>query len=163
MAEARFLRAYYYFELVKWFGDVPVALDPATGNPVDRRLLFGDQDRLDRTPKSVVYERIIEADLLYAAENLPYVQPETGRVTKGAAQALLGKVYLYQDKFSEAATVLEDLINNGPYALVTDYTTLFENDNENNIESIFEVQYTDAEGAGFGCLQCSVRKVDFVK
>ena len=74
----------------------------------------------------------IEADLIFAAENLPYVQTETGRATKGAAQALLGKVYLYQDNFSEAAEVLEDLIDNGPYGLVTDYTTLFENDNENN-------------------------------
>jgi hypothetical protein len=146
LAEATFLRAYYYFELVKWFGDVPLA--------VDRRLLFGDQDVVERTPKAEVYAQI-EADLIFAADNLPYVQPETGRVTKGAAQALLGKVYLYQDKFSEAATVLEDLINNGPYALVEDYSTIFANDNENNVESVFEVQYTDVEGAGFGCLQCS--------
>ncbi|MEJ2584141.1 MAG: RagB/SusD family nutrient uptake outer membrane protein [Robiginitalea sp.] len=155
LAEARFLRAYYYFELVKWFGDVPVLLDPETGDPVDARLLFGDQDVVDRTPAKVVYEKVIEADLIYAAENLPYVQTETGRATKGAAQALLGKVYLYQEKFPEAASVLEDLINNGPYDLVEDYTTLFENDNENNVESVFEVQYTDVEGAGFGCLQCS--------
>ena len=155
LAEARFLRAYYYFELVKWFGDVPVLLDPETGDPVDRRLLFGDQDVVDRISRAQVYEKIIEPDLIYAAGILPYIPTETGRATKGAAQALLGKAYLYQDKFSEAATVLEDLINNGPYALVTDYTTLFENDNENNIESVFEVQYTDVEGAGFGCLQCS--------
>ena len=67
----------------------------------------------------------------------------------------LGKVYLFQDKFSESATVLESVINNGPYDLLTDYNTMFENDNENNIESVFEVQYTDVQGAGFGCLQCS--------
>ena len=158
LAEATFLRAYYYFELVKWFGDVPLA--------VDRRLLFGDQDVIDRTPKEEVYAQI-EADLIFASETLPYVQSETGRATKGAAQALLGKVYLYQvrpgeesselgqQKLRNAATILEDLINSGPYALVQDYTTLFENDNENNIESVFEVQYTDVEGAGFGCLQCS--------
>lgn len=155
LAEARFLRAYYYFELVKWFGDVPVPLDSETGEPVDRRLLFGDQDVLDRIPKAEVYEKVIEADLIYAAGILPYVQPETGRATKGAAQALLGKVYLFQNKYNEAASVLEDLINNGPYALVQDYTTIFANDNENNAESVFEVQYTDVEGAGFGCLQCS--------
>ena len=47
------------------------------------------------------------------------------------------------------------MINSGPYDLVEDYATLFENDNENNVESVFEVQYTDLEGAGFGCLQCS--------
>lgn len=146
LAEATFLRAYYYFELVKWFGDVPLA--------VDQRLLFGDQDVVDRTPAAEVYAQI-EQDLLFAIDNLPDVQAETGRATKGAAQALLGKAYLYQDKFTEAANVLNDLVNSGTYDLLADYSTMFENDNENNIESVFEVQYTDIEGAGFGCLQCS--------
>lgn len=146
LAEATFLRAYYYFELVKWFGDVPLS--------VDKRLLFGDQDIAERTPKAEVYAQI-ELDLIFAAANLPAVQSETGRATKGAAQSLLGKVYLYQDKFAEAATVLEEVINSGPYDLVTDYNSIFEQEGENNIESVFEVQYTDVEGAGFGCLQCS--------
>lgn len=146
LAEATFLRAYYYFELVKWFGDVPLA--------VDKRFLFGEQDVVERTPKAEVYAQI-EQDLQFAAANLPFVQNETGRVTRGAAEALLGKVLLFQNKFSEAANVLEGLITNGPYDLVGDYSTIFENDNENNIESVFEVQYTDVEGAGFGCLQCS--------
>ena len=146
IAQARFLRAYYYFELVKWFGDVPLV--------VDKRFLFGDQFEVDRTPKAEVYAQI-EADLIFAADNLPSVQSEAGRVTKGAAQALLGKAYLYQEKFAEAAPVLEDLIATGPYDLVTDYGTIWEEAGENNIESVFEVQYTDKEGAGFGCLQCS--------
>lgn len=146
LGEATFLRAYYYFELVKWFGDVPLA--------VDQRLLFGDQDVVERTPATEVYAQI-EQDLLFAIDNLPDVQAETGRATKGAARALLGKAYLYQDKFTEAAAVLNDLINSGTYQLLADYSTMFENDNENNIESVFEVQYTDIEGAGFGCLQCS--------
>ena len=146
LAQARFLRAYYYFELVKWFGDVPLV--------VDQRFLFGDQFNVDRTPKAEVYAQI-ELDLIYAAENLPYGASQKGRVTKGAAQALLGKAYLYQDKFAEAATVLDNLILNGPYALVSDYNSIFETAGENNIESVFEVQYSEAEGAGFGCLQCS--------
>jgi len=146
LAEATFLRAYYYFELVKWFGDVPLA--------VDRRLVFGDQNTVERTPRSEVFTQI-ENDLIFAAANLPETQMQTGRVTKGAAQALLGKAYLYQDKFEEAAPVLDAVINSGVYDLITDYSTMFENDNENNIESVFEVQYTDVEGAGFGCLQCS--------
>ncbi|AXO79587.1 RagB/SusD family nutrient uptake outer membrane protein [Olleya aquimaris] len=146
LAQARFLRAYYYFELVKWFGDVPLI--------VDQRFLFGDQFEVDRTPKENVYAQI-ELDLMYASDNLPYMQSQIGRITKGAAQALLGKVYLYQEKFGDAALVLEDLITSGPYDLVADYSTIFENDNENNIESVFEVQYSDLEGAGFACLQCS--------
>ncbi len=146
LGQATFLRAYYYFELVKFFGDVPLA--------VDQRLLFGDQNTVDRTPAQEVYAQI-ELDLIFAADNLPLTQTQTGRVTKGAAQALLGKVYLYQNKFSLAAPVLDDVISSGVYDLVADYSTLFENDNENSIESVFEIQYTDLEGAGFGCLQCS--------
>lgn len=146
IAESTFLRAYYYFELVKWFGDVPLS--------VDQRLLFGDQDVVARTPRAEVYAQI-EQDLIFAVSVLPVTQTETGRATKGAAQALLGKVYLFQNKFDEAAVVLEDLIGSGSYDLLMDYTTLFENNNENNIESVFEVQYTDIEGAGFDCLQCS--------
>lgn len=146
LAETRFLRAYYYFELVKWFGDVPLS--------VDQRIFFSTSTEIDRTPKAEVYAQI-EADLVFAADNLPYTQAETGRVTKGAAQALLGKVRLFQNKFEEAASVLDNLIQNGPHDLQTDLSTLFENDNENTNESVFEVQYTDLEGAGFGCLQCS--------
>ncbi|EAQ41133.1 RagB/SusD family nutrient uptake outer membrane protein [Polaribacter sp. MED152] len=146
IAEATFLRAYYYFELVKWFGDVPLS--------VDKRIEFGEQFTIDRTPKAEIYTQL-EADLTFAAANLPYVQTQAGRVTKGAAQALLGKIYLFQQKYDEAATVLDDLILNGPYDLVTDYNTIFEEAGENNIESVFEVQYFEGQGAGFGCLQCS--------
>ena len=145
IGETRFLRAYYYFELVKWFGPIPLK---------ETRFELGDETSIPRSPVTDVYN-LIEADLKYAVDNLNYTAPEVGRVTKGAAQALLGKAYLYQDKFSEAAIVLDNLILNGPYDLLTDYETIFESSGENNIESVFEVQYTDVEGAGFECLQCS--------
>lgn len=145
LGQAKFLRAYYYFELVKWFGDVPLS--------VDKRIQFGDQFTIDRTPKADVYAQI-ELDLIYAADNLPAVQDLKYKATKGAAQSLLGKVYLYQDKFTEAADVLEDALA-GPYDLVADYNTIFEHAGENGIESVFEVQYTDVEGGSFECLQCS--------
>lgn len=146
LAEATFLRAYYYFELVKWFGDVPFV--------VDKRIQFGEQFNLDRTPKSEIYTQL-EADLIFAADNLPYIQETKGRVTKGAAQALLGKIYLFQQKYDEAAAVLDNLIQNGPHDLVADYNSIFEEAGENNIESVFEIQYFEDQGAGFGCLQCS--------
>ena len=146
IAEATFLRAYYYFELVKWFGDVPLS--------VDKRIQFGEQFSIDRTPSADVYAQI-EADLIFAADNLPLVQNTPGRVTKGAAQALLGKAYLYQQKYDEASGVLESVITSNTYDLVTDYNTIFEEAGENNIESVFEVQYFEGQGAGFGCLQCS--------
>ncbi|TWO34027.1 RagB/SusD family nutrient uptake outer membrane protein [Seonamhaeicola sediminis] len=147
IAQTRFLRAYYNFILVKWWGDVPML--------VDKRIQFGDQFTIDRTPKGEVYA-LIEEDLIFAAANLPYIQNETGRVTKGAAQGLLGRVYLYQDKFAEAADVLEDLINNGPHRLLTsdEYPNMFERDWENNIESVFEIQYSDVDGGSYDCFQC---------
>ncbi len=145
IGQTRFLRAYYYFELVKWFGDVPIA--------IDKRILFGEETSIDRAPKEDIYA-LIEQDLQFAADNLPATQTETGRITQGAARALLGKVFLFQDKFAEAADVLDQAIA-GPYDLVMDYASIFELEGENNIESVFEVQYTDEEGAGFGCLQCS--------
>lgn len=145
VAEARFLRAYYYFELVKWFGPVPVK---------ETRFNLGDETIIPRSPVEDVYA-LIESDLIYASNTLSYTAPQLGRATKGSAQALLGKAYLYQDKFSKASVVLEDLIQNGPYDLVSDYDTIFEEEGENSIESVFEVQYTDVQGASFDCLQCS--------
>ena len=146
IAEARFLRAYYHFELVKWFGPIPMK--------GDARFKLGDEKIIPRSSVEDVYASI-EADLIYAIANLNEVAPETGRATKGAAQALLGKAYLYQDKFVDASNVLEDLITDANYSLVTNYNSIFENSGENGSESVFEVQYTDTEGAGFGCLQCS--------
>lgn len=146
IAQTRFLRAYFHFELVKWFGGIPMK--------GDARFSVGDETSIPRSTPEEVYASI-EADLLFAIENLSEDAQEQGRVTKGAAQALLGKAYLYQGKNAEAATVLDALIQSGNYSLVANYNTIFENAGENGPESVFEVQYSDAEGAGFGCLQCS--------
>jgi len=146
IGEVLFLRAYYHFELVKWFGPLP--LKP------DQRFSLGDETTIPRSSVPEVYGQI-ESDLLYAIDVLPMEQEQTGRATRGAAQALLGKAYLYQEKFAEAAEVLEELIGEGPYRLVSDFNSIFEAEGENGPGSIFEVQYTDLEGAGFGCLQCS--------
>nr|WP_314895510.1 RagB/SusD family nutrient uptake outer membrane protein [uncultured Flavobacterium sp.] len=146
IAEARFLRAYYQFELVKWFGEIPMK--------GDARFKIGDEKTIPRSSVTEVYASI-EADLIYAAANLAPTASQKGRATKGAAQALLGKAYLYQNKFSLAATTLETLISSETYSLVTDYNSIFEEAGENGKESIFEVQYTDVEGASFDCFQCS--------
>lgn len=146
IAEVRFLRAYYHFELVKWFGGVPMK--------GDELFVIGDELTIPRSSIEEVYASI-EADLIFATENLNPVAPEVGRVTQGAAYALLGKAYLYQNKFPQAANALDQVINSGNYSLVENYSTLFEFEQENGAESVFEVQYTDVEGAGFGCLQCS--------
>lgn len=146
IAETRFLRAYYQFELVKWFGGIPMK--------GDARFKIGDEKTIKRATKEEVYA-VIESDLIYASQNLAAIPSQKGRATKGAALALLGKAYLFQNKFSQAASTLDGVITTGSYSLVTDYDSIFEMAGENNKESVFEVQYTDIEGAGFGCLQCS--------
>ena len=146
IGETRFLRAYYHFELVKWFGGIPLK--------GDTRFALGDETSIPRASVEEVYA-VIESDLLFAIENLSPTASQSGRATKGAAQALLGKAYLFQNKFSQAANVLESLIQSGNYSLVQNYNSIFEMPGENGAESVFEVQYTDLEGAGFGCLQCS--------
>jgi hypothetical protein len=146
IAEARFLRAYYQFELVKWFGGIPMK--------GDARFKIGDEKTVARSSAAEVYASI-EADLTFAAANLSPIASQKGRATKGAALALLGKAYLYENKFTQAATALDGVITSGKYSLQTNYDAMFELDGENGAESVFEVQYTDVEGAGFGCLQCS--------
>ncbi len=144
-AEASFLRAYYYFELVKFFGDVPLI--------VDKRLGAQEVTSLVRTPKNEVYSQI-EADLKYAAEHLDWTTPVKGRITKGAALSLLGKAYLYQNKFTEAANTLDQVIHEGPYTLFGDFSTLFRVASENNSETVFDIQYIGFLGGSYGCFVC---------
>ena len=131
--EIYFLRAYYYFHLVRYYGDVPLFLD--------KRLGLAESGTLQRSSKAEVYAAI-ETDLNNAIAVLPAVQVQKGRVTKYAAQALLGKVYLYQDKFTEAASVLEEVVN-GPFSLVSDFGSIFLQAGENGPESVFEIQYSN--------------------
>ena len=118
------------------------------------RISAGDETSIPRSSAAQVYA-LIESDLTFAVNNLDYSAPQTGRVAKGAAQALLGKAYLYQEKFVQAANVLDDLIESNAHALVLNYSDIFELSGENSVESVFEIQYSDGEGAGFECLQCS--------
>jgi hypothetical protein len=159
--EVYFLRAYYYFTLVKFFGDVPMF--------VDRRLTLSDSRALQKTAKAEVYAQI-ETDLNAAISVLPAVpvQVEKGRATKYAAQALLGKVLIYQDKFTEAATVLESVIQANAFTLVSDMKSIYLATGENGPESVFEIQYSNTSpyynwagylrGQGnYAVQQCGVR------
>lgn len=132
--EIYFIRAYYYFTLVKMFGDVPLF--------VDRRLGLTDSKTLQRAPKAEVYAQI-EKDLAAAIAALPAVQAQKGRITKYAAQALMGKVLLYQGKFDAAATVLESVITANAFSLVTDFASMYLFSGENGPESVFEIQYSN--------------------
>lgn len=132
--EVYFLRAYYYFTLVKFWGDVPLF--------TDKRLGLAESGSLGRAPKADVYKQI-ETDLTAAITALPAVQVQKGRITKYAAQALLGKVYLYQKKYNEAATVLESVITSNAFTLVNNFAGMFLSTGENGAESVFEIQYSN--------------------
>jgi len=131
--ELYFIRAYNYFTLVKFFGDVVLF--------TDRKLGVADFGTLQRAPKADVYAQM-EVDLKAAISVLPPTNTQPGRITKYAAQALLGKVLLYQEKFDEAATVLENVVN-GPFSLVSDFGSIFLISGENGSESVFEIQYSN--------------------
>ncbi|MAR68066.1 MAG: RagB/SusD family nutrient uptake outer membrane protein, partial [Crocinitomicaceae bacterium] len=145
LAEAKFLRALYYFDLVKTFGDVPLV--------IDKRLGAEEAIETPRTPANEVYAQI-ESDLQDAIAVLPVSSSIKGRATKGAAQSILGKAYLYQQKFTDAATQLEAVITSGSYSLISDYADLFSVANEGHSETIFDVEYSGLEGGGYGCFSC---------
>lgn len=144
-AEARFLRALMYFNLVRIYGDVPLVVD-IINNPQDGY-------KYGRETIAKVYEQII-ADLKDAEQNLPfeYTSADIGRATKGAAMSLLGKVYLTQKNWPLAAQKLKEVIDAAAqtkYQLVASYANIFGAANENNRESIFEVQFRKgANGEG---------------
>ena len=132
--EVSFLRAYYYFSLVRMFGDVPLFLN--------KRLDITDSRTLQRSPKADVYKQI-EADLNSAIAVLPTTPSQPGRATKYAALALLGKVGLYEGKFDEAAANLDKVITPGAFTLVPNFASIFLASGENGPESVFEIQYSN--------------------
>lgn len=145
IAEATFLRAYYYFQLVKYFGGVSVVIDTRLGEQEVREL--------NRASASEVYAQI-ERDLIFASEILQWTNPVKGRVDKGVALSLLGKVYLYQNKFQESALTFEKVISQNQYQLIPDFRALFSVANEGHSETVFDIEYTGLEGGSYGCLIC---------
>jgi len=131
IAEAKFVRAYSYFRLVRAFGDVPLRLNI----PKD-----ASEFNIPRTPKAQVYAAI-EKDLDDAAAGLPqsYASADLGRATKGAALALHAKVAMYQAKWDQVLALTNTVMTLG-YDLFPNYEQGFRLNNENNIESIFEIQ-----------------------
>ena len=131
IAEAKFVRAYSYFRLVRAFGDVPLRLNV----PKD-----ASGYNIPRTPKADVYAAI-EQDLTDAAGVLPqsYSGPDVGRATKGAALALHAKVAMYQAKWADVKNFTDQVMGLG-YSLFPDFYQLFRVANENSSESVFEIQ-----------------------
>ncbi|MGI4834337.1 MAG: RagB/SusD family nutrient uptake outer membrane protein [Janthinobacterium lividum] len=132
LAEARFIRALMYYDLDSFFGNVPLITEDPTVTT-----------RVKQVTSAEVEAQVI-ADLQAAIPDLPtvYGAADLGRATKYAAQALLAKMYMQQHKYQEASTLLAGIISSGKYSLVPSYLDNFTDSNENNSESIFEVQFT---------------------
>jgi len=143
IGEAKCLRAYYYFELVTMFGKVPLVLEPLKNNEYAQ----------PPAEESEIWTQI-EKDLKEAIQALPvksqliatYGQKHAFRVTKGTAQALLGKAYLYQKKYDLAAQQFENVISSGEYDLEEDFSRILRKDTEFGKESLFEISYSTEEG-----------------
>lgn len=148
-AETKALRAMYYFNLVRMFKNIPLLLEPLTAT---------NMYEVTQAAPAEIYTQI-EKDLTEAIANLPVtinVSTEGGRLTKGAAQALLGKVYLYDNKNALAAAQLAD-VNGTPggtsqygYRLLTSFSDLWVTSNKFNTESIIEVSHSSAGNSDWG-------------
>jgi hypothetical protein len=135
--EARFLRAFQYFQLMTWFGDVPL---------FDRDITLEESLSIGRSPRAEVLAFIL-SELDAAVEALPvntaYAQTDRGRITKGAALGLKARVYLYEGRWQDVATTCEAIMggNNGSYSLFNSYSGLFLPQNENNSEVLLDFQF----------------------
>jgi starch-binding outer membrane protein, SusD/RagB family len=145
-AEAKTLRALYYFMLVNYFGDVPLVTLPL--NPLAQSSI--------KTPRSSVAQVYaqVEKDLVEAIPNLPLrskviADGEPGRMTKGAAGALLAKAYLYQKKYAQAIAAADEVMASAQYSLHADYRKNFKLSEENGVESVFEIQHNQNSSGGW--------------
>ncbi|HEV7782553.1 MAG TPA: RagB/SusD family nutrient uptake outer membrane protein [Chitinophagaceae bacterium] len=143
-AEAKVLRAYNYFELVSLWGDVPLVLNDIPPSQFTST---------PRTAKAEVYKQI-EKDLTEAAAELPlksaYSAADRFRVSKGTAQALLGKALLYQQKWADAAAQFDLVINSGVYSMAPSIAEAFSRQSEFGSESIFEISYSNQRSYDWG-------------
>ncbi|HYW33972.1 MAG TPA: RagB/SusD family nutrient uptake outer membrane protein [Balneolaceae bacterium] len=145
LGETHFLRGFFYFNLLKFYHNVPLVLHTAKGPQ--------DYDVPQSPPDSVWAQ--IEKDFKKAIPALPmrYDKANKGRATKGAAEAYLGKAYLFTKKWKEAAKEFKKVIDSGRYGLIKNYRANFTSKDENNKESIFEVQFSKTAGGSANCWQ----------
>ncbi|WP_181305791.1 RagB/SusD family nutrient uptake outer membrane protein [Rufibacter sp. XAAS-G3-1] len=148
-AEARFIRAYLYFNLVRTYGRVPI---------VDKVFAEGDNFNIPQSSKAQLYA-FIEQDLQFAAASLPssWGTGFAGRPTSWTAQAMLAKVYLYQQKWGAALSSAQAVMGSGMYDLSVPYNQIFTETRENSRESVFEVQAVYTRTNQFGTQYAEVQ------
>src|SRR6266568_354477 len=160
IGENKFLRAYYYFFLVRAFGGVPLLTQPLTP----------DEFVQPRATSAEVYALIVQ-DLQDASAALPkrsqYAPEDLGRATKGAAQAMLAEAYLYLKDYPHALAYADSVIASAEYGLFPDYNTLFTQAGKNSSEGVFEVEAASMPGSGCqpseGCSNVQYAEVQGVR
>lgn len=146
LGEVRFLRAYYYFNLVRYYGGVPAVLRvPESAADANSDPVFQTRATVDD-----IYKIIID-DLEFASANtLLRSQTQVGRINKGTAQSMLAKVYLYRKNWQKVLDLTTEVINSGQYALLEDYAKIWRFVGNNSSESIFEVQTGTFNNTDYG-------------
>lgn len=142
LAEVRWLRAFYYYDIVRTYGDAHLSLEETEGVEVEA----------NKTAASEIYSQAIVPDLEFAIANLPAVQDDYGRATKAAAEFLLGKVllrrsytsYAASDDASRAEALFSNVINNYGFALLDDYGDLWDINNQENSEIVWNLTIAKA-------------------
>ncbi len=143
IAEVRFLRALYYFDLTRIYGDVHLSLEETEGVEVEA----------NRTPVATIYTEAIIPDLEFAIANLPVTQDDYGRATKPAAEMLLAKVLLRRSYMSsgetgdasQAEALFTTVIEDYDFRLLDDFASLWAIENEQNAEVVFAVQNSKSQ------------------
>ncbi len=135
IAEVRFLRAYRYFYLCQFFGGVPL---------ITKTLTFEEANSVSRAPKQDVVSFILD-EFTEAAQDLPLSRPsaEKGRIEKGAALAMKGRLLMAEERWAEAATTYEEVINSDVYDIDPRYKKLFEDEGDNSVETILALKFTE--------------------
>ena len=134
--EVLFIQAYFYFNLVRFFGGVPIVITIPNGPQAANT----DPAYVTRATADELYNSVIIPNLEYAMANCPVRgQTPSGRITKGAAETLLAKVYLYLKDWQKTLDLTSSVMTEG-YALVPDYSTIWREAGDNNIESVFEIE-----------------------
>jgi len=142
IGEAKYLRAYSYFNLVNIFGKVPLKLEPQ---------LTTATINVPLSETNAIYAQI-EKDLTEAAAVLPasYPASDKGRITQGAAYGLLAKADLYQQKYTECLTNIQALENLHQYKMLSNYANLFKPGAEDSTEVVFGIRYANTAASSLG-------------
>lgn len=146
LGEVRFLRGYYYFNLVRLYGGVPAVLR------VPESAADANSDPKFRTRASVneIYDIII-SDLQFAIDNTRLKGASSvGRINKGIAQSMLAKVYMYRKNWQKVYDLTTEVVNSSQYALIDDYAKIWRYESNNGPEAIFEIQTGSFNNTDFG-------------